>query len=119
MGKVVMYGSVSVDGFIDEDGIAEYKAMVSSNTLFDAFAEPDDMAAAAEYIDQCDMSMWLTGRKYVKLCLWAPDLQAIRIIHLARDDDRIELLERDLLQFKARVDAEAKRLAAALAKARA
>lgn len=107
---------VSVDGFIGDDGIIEIKTMVSSNTLFRAFVEN----TTDDYIDQCNMAMWLTGRKFVKLLLWAPDLaRPMRIITIDRKDDVIEELERDLLQFKARVDANVKALNEALLKAEA
>jgi exodeoxyribonuclease (lambda-induced) len=101
---------VSVDGFIGDDGIIEIKTAVSSNTLFDSFVTGD----VSEYRDQCLMAMWLTGRKFVKVVLWAYDLEAMRIVTITRDDNEIEELERDLLQFKARVDANVKALTAAL-----
>lgn len=107
---------VSVDGFIGDDGIIEIKTMVSSNTLFRAFVE----GTIDDYIDQCNMAMWLTGRKFVKLILWAPDLvRPLKIITITRQDDVIDALERDLLQFKARVDANVKALTDALAGAEA
>jgi|SRR6186713_963380 len=107
---------VSVDGFVGDDGIIEIKTMVSSNTLFRAFVE----GVTDDYIDQCNMAMWLTGRKYVKLLLWAPDLaRPLRIITITRDDNVLEELERDLLQFRARVDANVKALTEALAGAQA
>ena len=100
---------VSVDGFIGDDGIIEIKTMVSSATLFNAYVE----GVTEEYVDQCNMAMWLTGRKFVKLVLWAPDLsQPLRIIDIERDDNAINKLEADLLQFKARVDQFTKELAA-------
>lgn len=98
----------SVDGFYGDDGIVEIKTMVSSNTLFQAFVQGD----ISEYVDQCNMVMWVTGRKFVKLVLWAPDLkQPLRIIDIPRNDDVINELERDLLQFNARVDAFHKAIA--------
>lgn len=102
---------VSVDGFIGDDGIIEIKTMVSSATLFNAYVEGNH----DEYIDQCNMAMWLTGRKFVKLVLWAPDLaQPLRIIDIVRQDNVIDALEADLLQFKARVDKATTDLAAAM-----
>lgn len=101
---------VSVDGFIGDDGIIEIKTMVSSNTLFDAFVTGE----VGAYRDQCLMSMWLTGRKFVKVVLWAYDLGAMRIVTIDREDNEMEEFERDLLQFKARVDANVKALTAAL-----
>lgn len=94
---------VSVDGLVDEDGIVEIKTMVSSNTLFTAVVSGD----ISEYVDQCNGAMWLLGRQWVDLVLWAPDLEAIgrklTIVRIKRDDDAIEALEADLLDFERRV----------------
>ncbi|PTW84012.1 exonuclease [Achromobacter mucicolens] len=91
---------VSVDGLVDDDGIIEIKTMVSSDTLFTAVVDGDISA----YTDQCNGAMWLLGRKWVDLVLWAPDLDPIgrqlTIIRIERDDDAIEELERDLMAFE-------------------
>ncbi|CUJ54510.1 lambda exonuclease family protein [Achromobacter sp. 2789STDY5608628] len=91
---------VSVDGLVDDDGIIEIKTMVSSDTLFTAVVDGDVSA----YIDQCNGAMWMLGRKWVDLVLWAPDLEPIgrhlTIIRIERDDDAIEDLESDLLAFE-------------------
>ena len=94
---------VSVDGLIDDDGIVEIKTMVSSDTLFTAVVRGDISA----YIDQCNGAMWLLGRCWVDLVLWAPDLESIgrhlTIIRIDRDDNAINALETDLMAFAARV----------------
>lgn len=94
---------VSVDGLIDQDGILEVKTMVSSDTLFTALG--GDISA---YIDQINGALWLTGRKWCDLVLWAPDLQAIgrhlTIRRIVRDEAAIQLLEDDLLLFAAMVE---------------
>jgi exodeoxyribonuclease (lambda-induced) len=94
---------VSVDGFVGADGIFECKTMVSSDTLFTAVVEGDISA----YRDQCVGAMWLTGRKWVDLCLWAPDLADIgrdlTIVRIDRDNDEIAKLESGLLAFWRRV----------------
>ncbi len=87
---------VSVDGFVGNDGIVEIKTMVSSDTLFKAFVDGDISA----YIDQCNGAMWLLGRKWVDLVLWAYDLGAMRIIRINRNDNEIEALESDLMEFE-------------------
>lgn len=91
---------VSVDGLVDDDGIIEIKTMVSSDTLFTAVVDGDISA----YTDQCNGAMWLLGRKWVDLILWAPDLDPIgrqlTIIRIERDDDIIEELEGDLMAFE-------------------
>lgn len=87
----------SVDSFVDDDGIVEIKTMVSSKTLFKAVVSGD----ISEYIDQCNGAMWLFHRKWVDLCLWAPDLPGEKLFvrRIVRDDNVIAELERDLLAF--------------------
>ena len=91
---------VSVDGLVDDDGIIEIKTMVSSDTLFTAVVDGDISA----YTDQCNGAMWLLGRKWVDLILWAPDLDPIgrklTTIRIERNDDVIEELEGDLMAFE-------------------
>ncbi len=95
---------LSPDGLIGDDGVLEVKTMVSSDTLFTAVADGDLSA----YIDQCNGYLWLLGRQWVDLVLWAPDLESIGLqmtIHrITRDEAAIELLEADLLAFAGRVD---------------
>lgn len=94
---------VSVDGLVDADGVIEIKTMVSSETLFTALG--GDISA---YIDQCNGAMWLLGRKWVDLVLWAPDLEPIgrhlTIRRIERDEAAIEAMEADLLEFARLVD---------------
>ncbi|WP_368640442.1 lambda exonuclease family protein [Castellaniella ginsengisoli] len=87
---------VSVDGLVGQDGIIEIKTMVSSDTLFTAFVEGDISA----YVDQCNGAMWLLGRKWIDLVLWVYDLERMKIIRIERDDDAIEALESDLMEFE-------------------
>jgi len=96
---------VSVDGLVGDDGIIEIKTMVSSATLFTAVVDGD----ISDYIDQCNGAMWLLGRQWVDLILWAPDLADIgrdlTVIRIKRDDDAINELEADLIAFWQRVNA--------------
>ena len=91
---------VSVDGMVDADGLIEIKTMVSSATLFNAVVDGD----ISDYIDQCNGAMWLLGRKWVDLVLWAPDLEPIgrhlTIRRIERNDNAIEELEADLMEFE-------------------
>ena len=89
-----MFG-LSPDGLIDSDGVLEIKTMVSSDTLFTAVANGDVSA----YMDQCLGYLWLLGRKWVDLVLWAPDLDLIVIKRITRDEAAIEALESDLMDF--------------------
>ena len=69
--------------------------MVSSDTLFTAVADGDLSA----YMDQCLGYLWLLGRQWVDLVLWAPDLGLMVIHRINRDEDAIEKLESDLMAF--------------------
>ena len=93
-----MFG-LSPDSLINDDGVLEVKTMVSSDTLFTAVAEGDISA----YQDQCDGYLWLLGRKWVDLVLWAPDMAGLGldlVIHrITRNEERIEKLEADLMAF--------------------
>lgn len=89
-----MFG-LSPDGLIDDDGVLEIKTMVSSDTLFTAVADGDVSA----YMDQCLGYLWLLGRQWVDLVLWAPDLNLMVIHRIHRDEDAIEKLESDLMAF--------------------
>ena len=86
---------LSPDGLIDDDGVLEIKTMVSSDTLFTAVADGDISA----YTDQCLGYLWLLGRQWVDLVLWAPDLDLMVIHRINRDEDAIEKLESDLMAF--------------------
>lgn len=88
----------SVDGLIGDDGMVEIKTMVSSDTLFTAVVDHDESA----YVDQINFALWLLGRKWCDLILWAPDLPAgqLTVRRIERDDDAIEALETDLIAFE-------------------
>lgn len=90
---------LSPDGLIDDDGVLEIKTMVSSDTLFCAVADGN----LSEYMDQCLGYLWLLGRQWVDLVLWAPDLEYLRIHRITRDEAAIESLEDDLVAFTQRV----------------
>lgn len=95
---------VSVDGLVENEGIIEIKTLVSSDTLFTALG--GDISG---YIDQINGALWLLGRKWVDLVLWAPDLKVIgrhrTIRRIHRDEEEIQALEDDLMRFASMVDA--------------
>lgn len=80
---------------VGENAALEIKTMVSSTTLFKAMVDGD----ISEYRDQCVFEMWLLRLDWVDLCLWAPDLGALRVIRIERDEDEIERLEEALIAF--------------------
>ncbi len=95
-----MFG-LSPDRLVDDDGVLEVKTLVSSDTLFTVLAAGD----VSEYMDQCLGYLWLLGRRWVDLVLWAPDLQHMTVKRITRDENAIEALEADLIAF-ARLVAE-------------
>ena len=102
---------LSPDGLIDDDGVLEVKTMVSSDTLFTAVADGDVSA----YMDQCLGYLWLLGRQWVDLVLWAPDLNHMVVHRITRNEDAIEALESDLMDFARLVAKYETTLRAALA----
>lgn len=86
---------LSPDGLIDDDGVLEIKTMVSSDTLFTAMVDGD----ISQYIDQCLGYLLFLSRQWVDLVLWVPDLGFMKIIRIERDEDAIEALETDLMEF--------------------
>lgn len=93
----------SADGLIGNDGGSEYKCLVSPDSLMPVLLEDD----IAEYMDQIQGCMWITGRKWWHFGLYCPALEPAKLDlywqHIARDDDYIEALERDLIAFRALV----------------
>lgn len=102
---------LSPDGLIDGDGVLEIKTMVSSDTLFTVVADCDISA----YIDQCNGYLLFLGRKWVDLVLWVPDLDFMKIIRIDRNEDSIEALEADLMEFARMVTGYEKQLRDAIA----
>lgn len=106
------YG-VSPDGLVGDDGLIEIKTMCSSATLFRAVVDGD----VSDYLDQIVGEMWILGRQWCDLCLWAPDLGfdgALIVRRIERDEAQIERLASDLVAFAAIVDKLASALAGAL-----
>jgi hypothetical protein len=98
----------SADGFIGDDGLLEIKTLLSAEVILKVIGSGDLSA----YIDQCMGGLWITGRQWLDLVLWAPALEPIdrhlTIHHLTRDEEAIEALESDLLAF-ARMVGEAEK----------
>jgi hypothetical protein len=93
----------SPDGLIGKDGLLEIKTLLSADTILRVVGNGD----LSEYMDQCLGGLWLTGRQWIDLVLWAPALEpigrALTIKRITRDDDAIERLETDLIAFAAMV----------------
>lgn len=93
----------SPDGLIGDDGLLEIKTILSADRILRIVGEGD----LSDFMDQCLMGLWLTGRKWIDLVLWCPALEPIErqltIHHITRDENAIEALEADLLAFAAMV----------------
>ncbi|QQP86904.1 lambda exonuclease family protein [Entomomonas asaccharolytica] len=100
----------SADGFINDDGGSEYKCFLAPDKLRAIYLDED----ISDVIDQVQGCMWITGRKWWHVCLYCPALESVGkqlwYKEFKRDDDYIEQLEADLLEFKLLVDEYEKRL---------
>ncbi|MCZ4284590.1 YqaJ viral recombinase family protein [Marinobacter salarius] len=89
----------SADGLIDDDGGSEYKCLLAPERIRSILFDGD----LSEFMDQVQGCMWLTGRNWWHFCLYCPDLAPANkelIIHrVERDDDYIEEMESDLVEF--------------------
>lgn len=99
-----IYGA-SADGLIGADCGSEYKCLVDPARLRAVLIDGD----LSEFTDQVQGCMWITGRKRWHFALYCPALEPIGCSlwwkEIERDDNYIEAMEEDLLEFKAYVDA--------------
>lgn len=89
----------SPDGTIGEHGLLEVKTLLSAEVILRVVGAGD----LSDYMDQCIGGLWLTGRQWIDLVLWAPALEpigrALTIHHITRDEAAIDALEADLMAF--------------------
>lgn len=94
----------SADGLIGADEGSEYKCFIAPEKLR-AFWIDSDPSSVMEQAQGC---MWITGRKRWHICLYCPALaSASKQLwwHIfERDDNFIEQMEIDLMEFKGVVD---------------
>jgi YqaJ-like viral recombinase domain len=94
----------STDGFIDDDGMAEIKCLVSAPAIIDMWTTAD----MAEFMHQMQGGMWLTGRKWCDFIMYCPQLEAIGkalfVRRVLRDEAFIEDMEARLIACNRRVD---------------
>lgn len=94
----------SVDGLIQQKGGSEYKCLIAPDRLRAVLIDGD----LSEFADQVQGCLWLTGREWWHFALYCPALKPIgRELwwhEWRRDEDYIEALEHDLLEFKGLVD---------------
>lgn len=102
----------SADGLIGDHGGSEYKCLIDAARLRTVLIDED----LAEFADQVQGCMWITGRRWWHFALYCPALAPIgRELwwrEWRRDDDYIEAMEGELLEFKALVDMTEQRLRA-------
>lgn len=93
----------SADGLIEPGGGSEYKCLIAPERIRAILIDGD----LSEFTDQIQGCMWLTDRRWWHFCLYCPALEPVQkqltIHEVARDDDYIEAMERDLLKFDALV----------------
>ena len=101
----------SPDGLIDGDGLLEVKSLFSPERIMTIVGNGD----TSDFEDQCMFGLWLTGRQWIDLVVWVPALEHMVIKRITRDEDAIEALEADLMDFSRLVTQYETALRAALA----
>lgn len=90
----------SADGLIGDEGGAEYKCLVSPERMRPIIVD----GAHDEFRDQVQGCLWLTGRAWWHLVLYCPALEPagkeLFIHEEERDEEFIEALERNLMEFE-------------------
>lgn len=89
----------SADGFIGEDEGAEYKCFIDPEKIKDIILTGD----LSEVMHQIQGGLWITGRKIWHFVLYCPALKNIgkdfTLIKVQRDDEFIDSMVIDLLEF--------------------
>lgn len=82
-------------------GRCEIKCPTASEKVAGVWIDPAPVIA--EYIDQCDGGLWITGDDWIDLVVYTPWLASVGkdlFIHrIERNEERIAALETDLLAF--------------------
>lgn len=89
----------SADGLIGSSGGAEYKCLIDPARIREIVLAGN----IDEFKDQVQGGMWITGRAWWHFCLYCPSLapvgKALTVFEVRRDDDYIEAMESDLIEF--------------------
>ena len=100
----------SADGFIDLDGGVEIKCLVDPSRIRNVILNND----ISEFMDQIQGGMWITGRKWWQFALYCPALEPVGLHiwmkRVERDDNYINEMELDLLEFEKLVSQNEKAL---------
>lgn len=90
----------SADGLIAPGGGSEYKCLVSPEGLREVLLGDD----ISEFMDQIQGCMWITGRSWWHFGLYCPALASVGKEfywrHIDRDDDYINAMEGELMEFR-------------------
>ncbi len=65
----------SSDGLVSDEGLIEIKCPANCQKIGDIWSDPDN--AAAEYIDQIQGGMWITGRQWCDFIMYCPWLEPV------------------------------------------
>jgi exodeoxyribonuclease (lambda-induced) len=91
----------SSDGLVDDDGMVEIKCPANCQKIGTTWSDPD--SAVDDYVDQIQGGMWITGRKWCDFIMYCPWLEPVGkelfVKRVLRDDNYIEALESDLMEF--------------------
>lgn len=90
----------SADGWIGDDGGAEYKCLVSPAELRATLIGND----LAKYMDQVQGNLWLSGRAWWDFCIYCPAMKEavgkdFFRWRFQRDEEYIDAMVEDLLDF--------------------
>jgi len=89
----------SPDGLIGDDGVAEYKCLVSPDSIYKVVVEDD----LSEYIDQIQGHLWITDRKWCDFVVYLPQLAEVgRDIYkkrIVKDSAYVDLMSKELEFF--------------------
>lgn len=100
----------SADGLIGDDGGSEYKCFLDPAKLRSILID----GVIEGVTDQIQTCLWVTGRTWWDFVLYCPALAAvdkeIYIHRVDRDDDHIESMEADLIEFEGVVTGYERRL---------
>lgn len=95
----------SSDGLVGTDGLIEIKAPIDSTKIRTMWSTGD----AAEYMHQMQGGMWITGRQWVDLIMYVPDLKLVGkdlfVKRVHRDDEFIDQMVAGLAKFQVMVTA--------------
>lgn len=109
----------STDGYIDDDpegpGLGEIKVPSSPTQIAKTWTNPD--AVVRDYIHQINGGLWITGRLWCDLIIYTPWLARIGkklwVKRIYRDEEAIDKLATDLIEFEGVVQTCENRLRAA------